>query len=58
MGRGRCVGLVQVGVEGRIAGEAEQRGAVGEEIDILRADHAHALERGLTVAVWLRLIWR
>jgi hypothetical protein len=45
MGWGRCVGLVQVGVYQRVAGEAEYSGAVGEEIDILRADDTHELER-------------
>jgi len=38
MGRNWCIGLVEVGVDERVAGEAEYRGAVGEEIDILRAD--------------------
>ncbi len=44
--RYRRVRLVQVGVDGRIAGEAEYRGAVGEEVDVLRADDMHALRRG------------
>lgn len=58
MGRNWCIGLVEVGVDQRFAGEAEYRGAVGEEIDILRSDDVHALKRGLSVAVCLRLIWR
>jgi hypothetical protein len=56
--RYRGVGLVQVGIDERIAREAEYRGTVGEEIDILRADDVHALKRELSVAAWLRLIWR
>ena len=43
--RYRGVGLVQVGVDQRIAREAENHGAVGEEIDVLRANDMHALQR-------------
>ena len=51
--RYRGVGLVQIGIDQRIAGEAEYRGAIGEEIDILRANDMHELERGLSLWPWL-----
>ena len=35
--RYRGVGLIEIGIEKGIAREAENRGAVGEEIDVLRA---------------------
>jgi hypothetical protein len=47
MCRYRGVGLVESGINQGIAGEAEYRGAVGEEIDVLRTDDVHPLERRL-----------
>ena len=45
--RYRRVRLVQVGVDGRIAGEAKYPSAVGEEINVLRTDDVHELEHWL-----------
>jgi hypothetical protein len=62
MGRGRCVGLIQVGVDEGIAGEAEYRGAIGEKIDVLRADDMRELEHRLAFngrgPLTLRLAYR
>jgi hypothetical protein len=49
MRRYRRVRLVQVGVDGRIAGEAEYRGAIGEEINVLRTGDVHKLEHRLAL---------
>jgi hypothetical protein len=48
--RYRRVRLVQVSVDERIAGKAEKRGAVGEEIDVPRANDMLAVDVALSVA--------
>jgi hypothetical protein len=56
--RCRRIGPVEIGIEKAIAREAVGCCAVGEEIDVLRADDMRELKRGLSVAMCLRLIWR
>jgi len=49
------VGLVQIGVDFGIAGEGVGLGAVGEIVDIFRADDVDEFERGLGTITRLRL---
>jgi hypothetical protein len=45
----RGIGLVEIGINQRIAREAECHGAVSEKIDVLRADNMRELESWLAL---------
>ena len=49
------IGLVQVVVDFGIAGERVRLGAIGEIIDVFRADNVNEFQRGLDVAGGLAL---
>ena len=44
------VGFIEVAINVRVAGEGVRLRAVGEVVDVLRADHVDEFERGLAAA--------